>query len=197
MADLICSIPDPNHVDVSRLTQGMCNVHYMRWLRHGDPLHGGPLRVPGNRAEFFYNTVYVEQDGCKLWPFGKVSRGYGAVEINGQQFGVHHLACLAWHGPRPAGKTAAHGPCHDRLCYNGAHLSWRTGNEQWLDQVRDGTAMLGAKNHATKLTIDEVREIRMRYAAGGERQVDLAAEFGIKQPALSALLRRATWAHVE
>jgi predicted DNA binding protein len=75
-------------------------------------------------------------------------------------------------------------------------LTWRTGRQQWEDQVRDGTAMLGDRNHATKLTAEQVQEIRTRYAAGGERQVDLAAEFGIKQPALSALLRRATWAHV-
>lgn len=32
-------------------TRGMCNLHYLRWLRHGDPLHGKDIRVRGTGSE--------------------------------------------------------------------------------------------------------------------------------------------------
>lgn len=50
----------------------------------------------------------------------------------------------------------------------------------------------GENNHFAKLTEAEVRTIRVRYS-NGERQVDLADEFGVAQPMISLLVRRKTW----
>lgn len=173
----------------------LCRNHDRRLQLYGDPLGGSAS--PGERADYFFRTVYTEQAECKLWPFAKVPGGYGVIQLRGHQHGVHRLACMIWNGPpKPDRPQAAHGECHDRACYNGLHLAWSDGPGQWMDQVRDGTAMLGAKNHATKLTPVMVREIRERYAEGGVGQWDLALEYGIRQPAVSALLRRVTWKHV-
>ena len=46
-----------------------------------------------------------------------------------------------------------------------------------------------------KLDDDKVREIRARLARG-ERQVDLARAFGVNQPTISCIKRRATWKHI-
>lgn len=155
-----------------------------------------PPAKQGEARDYFYANLYSITDDCKLWPYGRMRRGYGVITIDRHQYPVHQLACQAWNGPKPPGMQAAHGPCNRPSCFNGAHLSWKTPKENMADQVRDGTAMLGAKNHATKLTPEIVMEIRRRYALGGVRQVDLATEFGIKQPALSSLIRRETWWHV-
>lgn len=47
-----------------------------------------------------------------------------------------------------------------------------------------------------KLTDEQVREIRARYAAGGVTQKQLGREFGVGQTTISAILRRRLWAHL-
>lgn len=49
MADRICSVADCGNPHLAR---GFCNVHYLRWKKHGDPLIGARTR----------NTCSV--DGC-------------------------------------------------------------------------------------------------------------------------------------
>jgi hypothetical protein len=54
----------------------------------------------------------------------------------------------------------------------------------------------GEGHRSAKLTEEQVLEIRRRYAKGGVRQVDLAAEFGIDQTHVSDIVRRNVWRHV-
>lgn len=55
---------------------------------------------------------------------------------------------------------------------------------------------VGERHHMTKLTAEQVIEMRERYAAGGITQVELAAEYGISQSGLSGILLRKTWQHL-
>lgn len=54
---------------------------------------------------------------------------------------------------------------------------------------------VGGRNSKTKLNPGRVREIRARVEAG-EMQTVLAAEFGVAQPTINALVHRRTWRHV-
>ena len=56
--------------------------------------------------------------------------------------------------------------------------------------------MIADRNPATKLTAAQVVDLRQRYAAGGVRQIDLAAEFGLRQCTVSAIVRREIWRHL-
>jgi len=47
-----------------------------------------------------------------------------------------------------------------------------------------------------KLSQEEVLAIRRRLAAG-ERQVDLAAEYGVSQMQISRIKRRVNWANIK
>lgn len=53
----------------------------------------------------------------------------------------------------------------------------------------------GDRVNTAKLTEEQVREIRRRVAAG-EKQVDVARAFGVRNTNVSALVRRETWKHV-
>jgi hypothetical protein len=55
----------------------------------------------------------------------------------------------------------------------------------------------GILNGRAKITEDDVRNIRLEYAQGGVRQVDLASKYGLAQAVVSMIIRRATWKHVE
>ena len=196
MTDTTCTIEGCVR-PVRAKKQGWCGAHHQRFLRHGDPLGGGESRAaPGEPWRYYLATVYRPSDGCKVWPYA-VANGYGVLAIGRTQYSVHHLACQAWNGPRPFGYVACHGVCHNKLCYHGPHLRWGPPSENSADMWRDGTVMIGDRNHATKLTPEAVREIRRRYAAGGVKQWDLAREYGVRQAALSAIVRRVTWKHVD
>lgn len=54
----------------------------------------------------------------------------------------------------------------------------------------------GARNPKAKFTVDQVRLIRQRVA-NGERQVDLAREYGVSQTNISGIVRHLLWTDVE
>src|SRR5690242_4489456 len=96
-----------------------------------------------------------------IWPFSVDSSGYGQLHLNPPSFRVHVLACTGWHGPKPfPDADAAHGPCHNRRCWNGQHLSWKTRAENIADQLRDGTRAMGETHAFSRLTEADVLAIR-------------------------------------
>jgi DNA-binding MarR family transcriptional regulator len=54
----------------------------------------------------------------------------------------------------------------------------------------------GEQSMKAKLTAQQVREIRSRYAAGGTVYRELAAEYGVEVSAISRIVRRDTWTHI-
>lgn len=102
------------------------------------------------------------------------------------------------------------GPCGDR---NGARSHperWARGNqhhsrlhpERLARGNRHGSHLHperwahGVAHGRAKVTDDNVREMRHRYAAGGITLQQLATEFGLSAVAVSKIIRRETWTHV-
>lgn len=54
----------------------------------------------------------------------------------------------------------------------------------------------GEQARKAKLTAEQVREIRRRYALNGERYSDLAAEYGVGVSAIGRIVQRKTWTHI-
>ncbi|MCC6789760.1 MAG: HNH endonuclease [Hyphomonadaceae bacterium] len=54
----------------------------------------------------------------------------------------------------------------------------------------------GSKNHAAKLSAEDVREIRRAFAAKEKSQGQLAKTYGVAQPTISQIVRREKWASV-
>jgi len=61
--------------------------------------------------------------------------------------------------------------------------------------LKKGRIKKGSANVASKLNEEQVLEIRRRYSEG-ERQVDLAKEFGINTTTVFNLIVRKTWTHI-
>jgi predicted XRE-type DNA-binding protein len=55
----------------------------------------------------------------------------------------------------------------------------------------------GGAHVRAKLTDEIVIMIRRRYAEERIKQSELAADFGVTQPLISAVIRRKIWSHVE
>lgn len=125
----------------------------------------------------FYAEMERDTDDCQLWPYG-TSSGRGTLQINGVTHFVHQEACMLTHGPRPSRSMVAHQSCGQGLCFNGRHLSWRK------------------QGGPTKLTVDQVREIRRLRDEEGVSSTALAEKFGIHAMTVNKIIRRLSWPEV-
>lgn len=131
--------------------------------------------------------------GCWLWTGGKQSNGYGQLSVAGR--GVvytHRLSFELFNGPIPPGLQLLHA-CDNPSCVNPDHLSPGTQEENNADRHRKGRSVKGERHGMARLTLERVREIRVLAAAGGIKQCDLAAEYGISEPHLSGILAGKFW----
>lgn len=111
------------------------------------------------------------------------------------QICAHHLVLVAFVGPCPQGMECRHlnGHRHDNVLTN---LCWGTKLENAADKRLHGTMCRGESHGRSKVTADQVMEIRRAYAAGGVRQIDLAERYGIAQTKISAIVRGERWSHL-
>jgi hypothetical protein len=102
---------------------------------------------------------------------------------------VHQLVARAFSGQDcPEGYCVRHvnGDKTDNRIEN---LCYGSPSENSLDRRRHGTDARGEKSVNSKLTDQDVQNIRDRYAAGGIIQVDLAAQYRVSAAYMNALLK--------
>lgn len=177
------------------LRSGMCNVHYRRFLRHGDPCKF--LKAPnGTLASWLRGAAKMQTDECILWPFASVStRGYGLLTFEGRRGHANRFMCALVHGPPPFHNAEAAHACGNRLCVNHRHLRWATPSENQMDRVLHGTSNRGQRNAQSRLTERDVRAIRR--AVGTTSQTALARQYGVSDATVSLIVNRKKWAWLE
>lgn len=160
----------------------------------------GSMHGPKPRplAERFWPKV-DQRSGDECWPWlGSLgTKGYGQILAEGlprRLLYAHRVAYTLAVGPIPDGIDVLHS-CDNPPCCRPDHLFLGTQGDNNRDRHakgRDGEQATGEAAHNAKVSDAVVAEIRERYAAGGVTQADLAAEFGIKQPQVSRIVRRAS-----
>jgi len=150
-----------------------------------------------------YIRERVEVDpatGCWVWSLcvNKVT-GYGVTRWEGKARNAHRLAYKLANGD--PGPLQVNHCCGNRRCCNPDHLYAGTQKQNIADAIRHGThskppRLRGSENGFSKLTEDEVRDIRRRHAAG-EAGRALAREFGVSATSIRRIHRRQAWAWVD
>lgn len=128
---------------------------------------------------------------CWLWTSAKTPHGYGLITIKQKTHYAHRVMYMLYNGTIPDGLDVRH-KCRNK-CVNPEHLELGTRSENCQDMVRDGTVLRGERCGTSKLTADQVLEIRRR---SNELQSDLAKEFGVSTTTVREIIRRETWTHV-
>jgi len=154
---------------------------------------------PGEPKRFFEEAVLTwDSDECLFWPYAKVSTGYGQFAIEpgrgGKRVLVHREACRRVHGEAPTEfHDCAHSCNNGHLgCVNPKHLRWATRAENMADGCKAGTLGQGSGCTASKLTKEDVAEIRELLAKGVYQRI-IAKEFGVSQSAISQIKNGVRW----
>lgn len=108
---------------------------------------------------------------------------------------AHRIVCAAFHGPSP---TVDHQCCHndgDRHNNAADNLRWDTREANEADRIKHGTSNRGSRHGLSKLTEEQVQEIRHMLAARYTQQV-IADRFGVSQAAISDIHVGRRWAHL-
>jgi hypothetical protein len=157
-------------------------------------------------------STYVPFCGCKIWYGASVPRGYGVIadRTHGKrQEYTHRTAWELANGPIPQGMFVLH-TCDEPACINPDHLFIGTplqnmqdmiskGRQDYRKNRRSGAAhpLFGRRidpgiHSQSRLSWAQVAEIRALYQPG-VKQSDIAKLYGIKQPQVSAIIRRTSW----
>lgn len=145
-------------------------------------------------------------DSCWLWRGSTNSDGYGTVGVDGRTIGAHIVAYRLTYGEVPEGRALRH-TCDVRNCVRPTHLIPGTQLENMRDAVERGRMPRGHRTffarhpelakRTPKLTVDQVCEIRARYAQGGVSYKSLAGDYGVGLTTILAIVRRLSWREVD
>ena len=134
-------------------------------------------------------------DDCWAWTGYRLPKGYGTFGIGCQKYLAHRVAYAVTHG-KPGELLVCH-HCDSPWCVNPAHLFLGTHVDNNRDCHRKGRASkvraYGVKHGRTKLTADDVRDIR----ASADLQRVIAKRYGIHQQAVSRLQRGESWKYLD
>ena len=137
-------------------------------------------------------------DAC--WPYlgAKFHYGHGAIYAWGKQDRAHRVSWILANGPIPDGLNVLH-KCDNPPCVNPAHLFLGTD----ADNIRDMNAkgrdrtLRGDEDPKSKLTEEQVKQIRQLYKPYVVSQHALAVRFGVSRGAIEAIVHGENWRHVK
>jgi hypothetical protein len=134
-----------------------------------------------------YLAGVVVGPGCWPWTRG-TARGYGAIHVGERTLYAHRVGYELVHGPVLGGKYACH-TCDTPLCARPDHVFPGTQRDNLADMARKGRW----RNGSTKLTAEQVADIRRRYVAGGVTQKALGDEYGVRDSTICNAIKGVTW----
>lgn len=185
-----------------------------------------PLDFTAQEIERFWASVEIgNPEQCWPWRGSFPAEcDYGAFFARRKRYPAHRVALSLSINDTLDGFLSCH-HCDNPPCCNPAHLFKGTPSDNTADRDTKGRTAKGdrhfsrthpeklkrgdengsrkyperlkrgTENHNAKLTEADVMEIH-RMLARGERQVDIAAKFGVAQERISQIKRGEIWRHV-
>jgi hypothetical protein len=138
----------------------------------------------------------IGKDGCWEWTGSIQTAGYGTIRVGGRTLQAHRVSFEMHNGRALAASDLVCHRCDNRKCVNPDHLwigSVGMNNADRHAKGRSrGARFPGASNPMSKLTENDIREIR----SCSSNLSDTARRYGIAFGTVSDIRLRKTWKHV-
>lgn len=137
-----------------------------------------------------------KSDSCWLWT-GHVQRDYGAFWVRRKFYFAHRYSWELHFGDIPEGMCVCH-KCDTPTCVRPEHLFLGSVLDNIKDRDQKSRTCKGEAHWCSKLTVDDVKEIRRLYQFGkrGSGATTIARQFGISKPVVLHIVNRRGWKHV-
>jgi HNH endonuclease len=113
------------------------------------------------------------------------------MSVNDKLQYLHRVSWMIHRGQIPNGICVLH-KCDTPCCVNPDHLFLGTRTDNQKDMVRKGRSCVGEKQGRSKLTKDQVVEIRK----SSESPTKIARRYGVHPTHIGAIRRGLFWKHV-
>jgi HNH endonuclease len=171
-------------------------MHYQRWQHHGDPrIKQVPAEIGRIRAIARFQELLARPptDDC-IETRTPGTKGRPGSKLLGRYRPATHAIWWLMHGADPAPLHVLH-TCDNGKCLNPRHLFVGTKRDNARDMVNKGRDYRpdtrGERQPLAKLAAADVRAIRRRWP--GERQIELAREFGVSRATICLIVHRKNW----
>lgn len=132
-----------------------------------------------------------------IWPWRGPThpRGYGQFCHNYQTLKAHRVSYEIFRGPIPVGMIVRH--INDTpIDVNPWNLTIGTQADNMADRVVRTRQPRGETHYATRLTDDDVREIRRLYALGEWTHSALGDRYGVHRRTVGCIVQHQRWKHI-
>ena len=151
-----------------------------------------PLPITQERIET--KVLRIPEAGCWVWMGSTQVRGYGELISNKRKHLAHRASYEAFVGKIPKGMYVCHA-CDNVACVNPNHLFLGTQKQNLQDMANKGRSTRGVKNPMAKLTEEQVKEIKQKFAVG-KTDVELSMQFNISRSTIYGIRNRRLWSYI-
>lgn len=152
-----------------------------------------------DRIKIRFEEKVIKKDGCWEWKGFFDKDGYPLLSsgANGKGFKerrAHRISWLIKYGEIPNDKLVCH-KCDNPSCTNPEHLFLGSILENNRDKVSKGRGNNGSKHGNSKLTEDQVKEMRLKFRDGVMIKT-IMEEYSICRQSAHLIKYCKTWKHV-
>ena len=160
------------------------------------------IYLDDNTIMRFWAKVNMVQGKCWEWMATRNLNGYGQLRVK-DDYGKwrkglsHRVSWIIHNGNIPNSLCVLH-HCDNPGCVNPSHLFLGTYEDNSRDMITKGRGkpshLYGEKNGSSKLTREQVSEIR-KHLCCGENHYYIARKFGVSHTTIWRIARGKSWIH--
>lgn len=167
----------------------------MNWLK--GKIRTGPYARMEWGEKFWLFVGRGSGDACWEWQGKRFPNGYGCFLVSTVGKLAHRVSYEIHTGHPPGDLKVCH-QCDNPSCVNPNHLFLGTTMENIHDAIQKGrkAVLRGEKSSVSKLTKEQVIEIRRLYNVDGLPAPEISARFNISTQSISGIAYFKSWRHV-